>query len=80
MTIICLSMLSDSLSTTTPTLLFNLYALATNKTVQEKVFKEISTVIPKAEQEITQDHINKLVYLQAFVKETFRQVSPAHQV
>ena len=71
-TIICLSLFSDGLSTTTPTILFNLYALATNPEVQEKVFEEVSRVIPESESEITQEHINRLVYLKAFVKETFR--------
>ena len=73
MTIICLSLFSDGLSTTTPTILFNLYALATNPEVQEKVFKEIESVVGKGgEKDISQEHINKMVYLKAFVKETFR--------
>ena len=71
-TIICLSLFSDGLSTTTPTILFNLYALATNPEVQSKVRKEIESVVGPGERDITQAHINKMVYLKAFVKETFR--------
>ena len=73
MTIICLSLFSDGLSTTTPTILFNLYALATNPEVQDKVYREIESVVGKGgEKDISQEHINKMVYLKAFVKETFR--------
>jgi cytochrome P450 len=72
-TIICLSLFSDGLSTTTPTVLFNLYALATNPHVQQKTYDEIKRIVGNSE-EITQDHINKLPYLKAFVKETFRYV------
>eukprot|EP00095_Tigriopus_kingsejongensis_P008076 maker-scaffold1264_size52097-snap-gene-0.11 protein:Tk08076 transcript:maker-scaffold1264_size52097-snap-gene-0.11-mRNA-1 annotation:"cytochrome p450 cyp44" len=70
-TVICLSLFSDGLSTTTPTLLFNLYALANNKAVQELVYQEICNVMGM-DDTITVEHINRMVYLKAFVKETFR--------
>ena len=41
MTVICLSLFTDGLSTTTPTILFNLYCLATWPAVQQRVYDEI---------------------------------------
>ena len=40
-TVICLSLFTDGLSTTTPTILFNLYCLATWPAVQQRVYDEI---------------------------------------
>ena len=70
-TVICLSLFSDGLSTTTPTILFNLYCLATWPEVQEKVYQEIQDNVPKDEP-ITSATLSNLPYLKAFVKETFR--------
>ncbi|KAK3868485.1 hypothetical protein Pcinc_026127 [Petrolisthes cinctipes] len=68
---ITLSLFSDGLSTTGPTLLGNLHCLALNPGVQERLYKEIvSQVDPSST--ITLDHINNLHYLKAFVKEVFR--------
>ena len=72
MTIICLSLFADGLSTTTPTVLFNLYSLATNPDVQSKVFKEVSEVVKGDDTDVTQEHINQMPFLKAFVRETFR--------
>ncbi len=69
--VVCLSIFSDGLSTTTPTLLFNMYCLAKHFEVQDKVYKEVASVLGD-EKEITQEHINKMPYLKAFIKETFR--------
>jgi cytochrome P450 len=72
-TVICLSVLTDGLSTTTPSTLFCLYALATDKRIQDKVYKEIVQVIgDDPSKPITVQDINKMPYLKAFVKETFR--------
>ena len=72
---ICLSVFLDGLSTTSPTLLFCLYCLATNHRVQEKLYNEIVDVVGNdPATQITTKHIAKLSYLKAFVKETFRWV------
>jgi len=70
-TVICLSLFSDGLSTTTPTMLFNLYCLATWPEVQAKVYKEIKENVRENEP-ITSQTLSNLPYLKAFVKETFR--------
>jgi len=72
-TVICLSLFSDGLSTTTPTLLFNLFSLANpkNKEIQERLYAEVKENMP-LDQPATQDKLVKLPYLKAFVKETFR--------
>ena len=72
-TVICLSVLTDGLSTTTPSTLFCLYALATDKRIQDRVHKEIVQVVGSdPDTPVTVQDINKMPYLKAFVKETFR--------
>lgn len=58
---------------TVPTVLHNLYSLATNPEIQEKVYEEIQTVVGVSD-EITSAHLSQLNYLKAVVKETFRSV------
>jgi len=70
-TVICLSLFTDGLSTTTPTVLFNLYCLATWPEVQKKVYMELEEHVDDDEP-ITTHTLAKLPYLKAFVKETFR--------
>ncbi|XP_052267065.1 probable cytochrome P450 CYP44 isoform X2 [Dreissena polymorpha] len=70
-TIITLSLFGDGLSTTSPTLASNLYCLARYPDAQERLYNEITKVVPPGEQ-ITADRINSMAYLKAFVKETFR--------
>jgi len=72
-TVICLSLFTDGLSTTTPTLLFNLYSLANikNKPLQEKLYAEVTENLP-LDAPATPENLLKLPYLKAFVKENFR--------
>ena len=70
-TTICLSVFSEGLSTTSTTLLFNLYCLAKHPQLQDKVREEINTVIGD-DHDVTSEHLAKLTYLKAFIKETFR--------
>ena len=56
---------------TSPTLASNLYCLARYPDAQERLYNEITKVVPPGEQ-ITADRINSMAYLKAFVKETFR--------
>jgi cytochrome P450 len=72
-TVLCLSMLLDGLSTTSPTVLFCLYCLSIDSRVQQKVYNEIVQVVGQDPGvPVTADHINKMPYLKAFIKETFR--------
>jgi len=71
--VICLSLFSDGLSTTTPTVLFCLYCLATNPKIQEKARKEIDNVVGADKyRPLTAEDLGKMPYLRAFIKETFR--------
>ena len=71
-TVICLSLFSDGLSTTTPTLLFNLHCLAAWPRVQEAVHREVLDNFPAPDQPVSQHSLANMQYLKAFVKETFR--------
>ena len=71
-TVICLSLFSDGLSTTTPTLLFNLHSLAAWPEVQEKVYQEVGQHFPPEDELVTTQTLASTPYLKAFVKETFR--------
>eukprot|EP00094_Tigriopus_californicus_P000302 TCALIF_00292-PA protein Name:"Similar to cyp-44A1 Probable cytochrome P450 CYP44 (Caenorhabditis elegans)" AED:0.20 eAED:0.20 QI:0/0/0/1/0.6/0.33/6/0/425 len=46
---------------------------ATNRPAQDKLYEEINSIVGKSEA-VTEEHISKMVFLKAFVKETFRQV------
>jgi len=71
-TIICLSVFLDGLSTTTPTALFCLYSLAVNPRVQQRLHREICDVIGPHDDVINPNDIAKMTYLKAFIKEVFR--------
>lgn len=71
-TVICLSLFSDGLSTTTPTMMFNIHCLAAWPQIQEKVHQEVMEHFPPVDQPVSQNTLSKMQYLKAFVKETFR--------
>ena len=64
-------MFTDGLSTTAPSMLYNLYCLATNQESQERVFQEVSSVSGQ-EESINASHLAQMPFLKAFVRETFR--------
>ncbi|CAG0891336.1 unnamed protein product [Darwinula stevensoni] len=70
--IITLSLFADGLSTTSPALLFNLYCLATHPEAQETLRREVHENFPSSDVPITAEIINRMTYLKACVKETFR--------
>ena len=57
-----------------PSLIFAMYCLAKNPDAQQKVYEEIRGVL-NADEPITGDHINRLTYLKACVKESQRWVT-----
>nr|XP_022296326.1 probable cytochrome P450 CYP44 [Crassostrea virginica] len=69
--IITLSLFGDGLNTTVPSLIFAMYCLAKNPDAQQKVYEEIRGVL-NADEPITGDHINRLTFLKACVKESQR--------
>ncbi|XP_781842.1 cytochrome P450 10 [Strongylocentrotus purpuratus] len=60
-----------AVETTASTLAFNLYCLAKNPEVQERVFQEINQAIPPGTK-ITAQSLQNLPYLKACIKETVR--------
>ncbi|XP_069121991.1 probable cytochrome P450 CYP44 [Argopecten irradians] len=69
--ITALTLLADGLNATVPALLLAMYCLAKNPEKQEKAFDEIRQHIPE-DGYITLDVLNKLSYLKACFKESFR--------
>lgn len=67
----CHSLISDGLSTVPSSLQYNIYCLAKNPKVQQRLYDEIKQNIPE-HGPIKVEDLNKLSYLKAVVKETFR--------
>lgn len=64
----------DTLFQTVPTLIFAMYCLAKNPDVQQKAYEEIWEVL-KDDEPITGEHINRMPYLKACVKESQRYIN-----
>uniref|UniRef100_A0A914D3Q8 Cytochrome P450 n=1 Tax=Acrobeloides nanus TaxID=290746 RepID=A0A914D3Q8_9BILA len=69
--VILFSLFADGLSTTAPTLIYNLYNIASHKDVQQKIYEEVHAALDGST-EITTEVLSKLPYLKACIKETFR--------
>ncbi|GMT35365.1 hypothetical protein PFISCL1PPCAC_26662, partial [Pristionchus fissidentatus] len=68
---ILLSLFSDGLSTTAPTLIYTLFVLATNLECQRRLRDELRTANPTGA-DWTPELLNKTPYLRACLKESFR--------
>ncbi|KAK6170766.1 hypothetical protein SNE40_019078 [Patella caerulea] len=72
---ITLDLFNGGTDSTAKNLAWNLYHLANNKDKQDRLYEEIKNVLG-TETEIKAEHINKMSYLQASLKETFRLTFP----
>lgn len=72
LSVIILSVFTDGLSTTVPSLLGQLFCLASNPDKQDELFAEINRLIPDRGADVTDDVIQKSSYLKACIKEGFR--------
>jgi cytochrome P450 len=50
--------------------------MALHPHIQEKIFKELQTVFGSVHEEVTDDHLKQLTYLDLVIKETLRFWSP----
>lgn len=64
---------TDSITIETSTALI---MLAIHQNVQNKVREEVLKVLGQKNKPITADDLNKMVYLQCFIKETLRRFIP----
>ncbi|CAH0727776.1 unnamed protein product, partial [Brenthis ino] len=65
-------MLMASVDTTSYTTSFALYHLARNQNCQNKIFEEVSSLLPNKNSEITAEILSKAVYVRSCLKETLR--------
>lgn len=49
-----------------------LYQLATRPEQQEKLYRELKTIMPNADTKLTPKLLDRMIFLKAFVKEVFR--------
>ncbi|XP_013383719.1 probable cytochrome P450 CYP44 [Lingula anatina] len=66
-----LDMVFDGLIATPAVLIWNLFTLSKHSHVQDKLFEEVERIVPRGEN-VTKDHIKKMKYMKAFLKETSR--------
>lgn len=52
-----------------------LYQLATRPEEQEKIYQELSDIIPDPSAPLTMHHLDKAIYMKAFIREVFRVYS-----
>ncbi|CAH1248617.1 CYP27A1 [Branchiostoma lanceolatum] len=68
---VAIELLTGAFESTANTLAFNLYSLAKHPDAQQKLYEEIMAVVPPG-QPIDDKVLNKMPYLRAVFKETFR--------
>jgi cytochrome P450 len=74
---LCSEFLLGGTDTTATTLLWAMANLVKNQNIQEKLYDEIKEVV-KHNEEIEEEHLQKMPYLKAVVLETFRRHPPGH--
>ena len=67
-----LDFISGGINTVSNSLSFIILHLANNRDVQIKLFEEIKSVLNSNDEQITAQHLNKMNYLKACIKESFR--------
>nr|QCY41330.1 cytochrome P450 301B1 [Phenacoccus solenopsis] len=70
--VLALDMFLVGIDTTSAAVASVLYQLSQNPDKQQILYDEINRVLPKLDDELTMEKIDKLVYLKAFIKETLR--------
>ncbi|KAK7102795.1 probable cytochrome P450 CYP44 [Littorina saxatilis] len=75
-----LSLFTDGLPTTTPQLLFLLYLLASNPTVQDRAYHEVSSVAPHHPAPLTAQSVSNMTYIRACIKESVRMMSMVNEI
>ncbi|XP_045809907.1 cytochrome P450 89A2-like [Trifolium pratense] len=74
---LCSEFLLGGTDTTATTLLWTMANLVKNQNIQEKLYDEIKEVV-KHNEEIEEEHLQRMPYLKAVVLETFRRHPPGH--
>lgn len=77
MVTLCSEAINAGTDTSATTLEWALLHLVQNQEIQEKLYKEIVSVVGK-NGEVTENDVEKMPYLGAIVKETFRRHPPSH--
>ncbi|XP_070562972.1 1,25-dihydroxyvitamin D(3) 24-hydroxylase, mitochondrial-like [Ptychodera flava] len=72
-------LLAAAVDTTSNTFLWVLYCLAKHPHVQESLYEEIKRVVPTGESP-THEHVNRMPYLKAVLRETMRVYPPVTQI
>ncbi|KAK7102798.1 probable cytochrome P450 CYP44 [Littorina saxatilis] len=79
-TILTLSLLTDGLTATKPTLLFTLYLLASNPAVQDRAYHEVNSVAPHHSAPLTVQSVSNMTYIRACIKESVRMLPTPNEV
>lgn len=57
-----------------------LYQLATRREEQDKLYKELKTILPDPNTPLDCDKLDQMIYMKSFVKEVFRYVIDILQI